>query len=431
MLSGSNDERATRWHQSKNIELPLLGAVGPSSEAVLLRDQQPVLRARGWRWVALSIAKLSALLVTVVVCVATLLAICKALSGYPPHSTAKVFKIHDAQLGRCMDGSPPAFFYRPAVSEEGKNRWMIMLEGGGQCSDQWSCAERPQALTSSDYLAESIELGGVFSTHWKHDAPGEANLISIHYCSSDGWHGDVDDPFPDSPDKAILKHFRGVRVLDEVFELLMDSSGKRPRPEELDIMSSDHNILFGGFSAGGRGSMVNADRLRKRFKFMNFRAFLDSPYYVLASKNLVEQTKNVYLHFVEGTPGAAENNVSSWKDLFGEFRMPQVETQFLLKASQFDTYQWHEGFDDFVHETYQQLEKLEPLSACSIVFSDDAAVHAVGGNDKFFDQQVHGLYLGEIFGNFAFGNVSQSCGAVAQKYINPVGQTCGPCEPLD
>ena len=35
----------------------------------------------------------------------------------------------------CNDGSPGVAMFRPYVGEENRDRWLIVLEGGGECSN--------------------------------------------------------------------------------------------------------------------------------------------------------------------------------------------------------------------------------------------------------------------------------------------------------
>jgi hypothetical protein len=140
------------------------------------------------------------------------------------------------------------------------------------------------------------------------------NKVYIHFCSSDGWHGDAIDPFNGTVDG--MRYFQGARIVSEVFQLLKDGHPDLALP----LLRPTAKVVLSGYSAGARGAMVNGDRIAEMVP--NLRLILDSPYYVVtdAGNSLVPETQGVYNNFVKGTPMATLNHVSSWKDLFGRYR---------------------------------------------------------------------------------------------------------------
>ena len=60
----------------------------------------------------------------------------------------------EAGAGVCLDGSPPALYYVAAKSAAYNASWVVMLQGGGWCVDEASCAERSRtSLGSTAQLA--------------------------------------------------------------------------------------------------------------------------------------------------------------------------------------------------------------------------------------------------------------------------------------
>jgi len=333
----------------------------------------------------------------------------------------RAFRLYDAE-SRCNDGTEPMFHY--AGARAGNERdWLILLAEGGQCSDVDSCTSRGLGLMSSESASETRTVGGIFAT-LSINALSSFNKVLVHYCSSDGWHGEKDFPFPESS-ATKLSYFHGARIIDDVFAELMDPNSTIR--ETLPLLESDHRVVFGGFSAGSRGAMVNADRIRERFNFTTFGLFLDSPYYVhLADYWLVNQTIAVYEHFVKGSPIAAENNVYDWKDLFGEYRLPKVRSPFVLVASQLDSYQVGKVTPDawrFVTRTREQLEDLQPLHNCSTVFSSIAHIHANSRTSAYFSLTVEDRSLFSVVNEFVDG-LGEECLEPRQKYIDPRGALC-------
>ena len=75
---------------------------------------------------------------------------------------------------------------------------------------------------------------------------------------------------PNPPGDAVFGpfQFRGARVVRAVLTKLQGR------------LRSATRLIFGGGSAGGRGSMVLLDEVADRFPQLVVRGFLDSPYYL-------------------------------------------------------------------------------------------------------------------------------------------------------
>ncbi len=64
---------------------------------------------------------------------------CGALAAPPPARTEVNLHLHllTADVGpgtlnaRCLDGSPQAYWMRPASAEENKSKWVVYFQGGG------------------------------------------------------------------------------------------------------------------------------------------------------------------------------------------------------------------------------------------------------------------------------------------------------------
>ena len=66
-----------------------------------------------------------------------------SLSGYP-----------DAL---CNDGTPAAYYFRPATAPS-SDVWLVFLESGGWCYSADTCSRRSAAQTSSASLAPTLDL---------------------------------------------------------------------------------------------------------------------------------------------------------------------------------------------------------------------------------------------------------------------------------
>ena len=89
--------------------------------------------------------------------------------------------------GRCMDGTPAAYYFRASPSGAA-GLWVMSLEGGGGCHDQVKCTQRSKtALGSSKSYKDAIQP----NKGWMSADPAlnpdfhDANLVYVPYCSSD------------------------------------------------------------------------------------------------------------------------------------------------------------------------------------------------------------------------------------------------------
>lgn len=179
----------------------------------------------------------------------------------PQHAT-RVYKLDPVKhpLALCNDGSPAAFLLRPG-SGVGAQRWIIYLEGGGQCGDAAECAARYRGRRA-EMTSSGLPDGGVVTVPQaglKSPEPGEnpdfydATFVQVHYCSSDLWSGDA-AAVPGAPmDQMSHWHFRGREILAEVVAELMPQ-GLRDATE----------VFLTGSSAGGVGVTLQVDDLRAR-----------------------------------------------------------------------------------------------------------------------------------------------------------------------
>ena len=124
--------------------------------------------------------------------------------------------------------------------------------------------------------------------------------------------------------------------------------------DEIISKTNTKKLIFGGGSAGGRGSSVLLDAVANRMVSLGIEVlgFHDSPYYVAdepisSFEGFESQTQDVYTNFLLGSD--LERTVlglcsdayptEKWKCLFGEYRFPFLMTDHLLMTDQFDGWQ--------------------------------------------------------------------------------------------
>jgi hypothetical protein len=158
----------------------------------------------------------------------------------------------------CNDGTPGYYTVRAGVGK-GIKRWQIYLEGGGQCSTSSECQIRyvtQKALMSSKGIVNGTiipsDVEGIKSIAASVDPDFyDANLVQIHYCSSDTWSGDRAGNDALSTGNVGRWHFRGRRIVKAV---LADLAA-------LGLQAAEEVLLVGS-SAGGIGVFNHADDVR-------------------------------------------------------------------------------------------------------------------------------------------------------------------------
>ena len=222
-------------------------------------------------------------------------------------------------------------------------------------------------LTSSKTWWRSLQIGGIFDADPRRSPWAGANLVYIGYCTSDGWSGDAG---PET--NAFGWAFRGQRMIEATFAALTKgvnvtttTTVHYANHTHADVTSSavyalgasDH-VLFSGCSAGARGAMFNVDYVQPMLPpgAPPVLGFFDSPLWVdiqPAQADIMplenETAAVLVLANATGRLGdacaAAYPGDEAWRCLYGQFRLPFVQTPYLLSASQFDKYQlsYNEG----------------------------------------------------------------------------------------
>lgn len=156
--------------------------------------------------------------------------------------------------GVCMDGTPGGFYWLGAASGASSNKWVLELEGGGECATNSSCYDRLNGpLGSSKYFPSSYTFNGAFIDRDQGNNPAlwDYNLVHIPYCTSDLWTGQRVEPSPES----FNLRFAGHAVLEAVVDALLAAPGG---------LSTATEVVLTGESAGGIGVTPNVDWLNRK-----------------------------------------------------------------------------------------------------------------------------------------------------------------------
>lgn len=180
-------------------------------------------------------------------------------------------------LAVCNDGTQADYIFRPGVGK-GVKRWIVNLAGGGSCGTSADCAARyaqTKGLMSNEGVIEGMVAAGgqsgMNSTDPKVNPDFyDANWALVSYCSSDAWTGDTagDPALPTSDVKHW--HFRGREIVKAVIADLLSRG-----------MDQADEILLMGTSAGGYGTVMNADDVAKMIPASaRYLALVDAGFFV-------------------------------------------------------------------------------------------------------------------------------------------------------
>lgn len=162
----------------------------------------------------------------------------------------------------CNDGSPAVYMIRRNPST---TRWLVWLEGGGNCNDGPTCEQRwneKRDLMSSIPISQRYAAGtidypssGVFSNDPdENPALNDANMVQIQYCSSDLWSGDHAGNLGLPPGDVSRWNFKGRDIAFAVLDELRAKEG----------FGNATEITYGGGSAGSAGLYYTIDELHDR-----------------------------------------------------------------------------------------------------------------------------------------------------------------------
>ncbi|WP_170228831.1 pectin acetylesterase-family hydrolase [Polyangium fumosum] len=159
----------------------------------------------------------------------------------------------------CNDGTPGTYMIHRNTTS---TKWLIWLEGGGNCYDSATCAQRWNSsgnkLMSSKQLTTRFAQGtlefpsrGVFSVDPNENPTfHDANVVRLNYCSSDVWSGDrAADPAAADVTDVKHWHFRGRAIIQAVFRELMLHEN----------LPAATDIVYAGGSAGAGGVHFTVD----------------------------------------------------------------------------------------------------------------------------------------------------------------------------
>ena len=141
-----------------------------------------------------------------------------AVAAFGGVEEAKEFTKVELPNAKCLDGSPAVYYIAANASS---SRWVIWLEGGGNCLNLTDCVQRAKGRlgSSASYNASIDAPKGMLSS----DAAANPDLhtwnrVFVPYCSGDVWMGTkraAVNPFPQ--EGAWRGYFHGHFILEDMY----------------------------------------------------------------------------------------------------------------------------------------------------------------------------------------------------------------------
>ena len=158
-------------------------------------------------------------------------------------------------LAKCLDGSQAGYYYQPSSVSKDNKKWVIYLNGGGECDNEHGCIEQTHtALGSSKYFKEYSDASGWFAGSddcevnplfcgWNH--------VFNPYCSQDLHSGQMATPSA----YTWGLQFSGHHVIRGILDAMDEQGG----------LTDADEIIVSGASAGGLGVWMNVDYIAQRY----------------------------------------------------------------------------------------------------------------------------------------------------------------------
>lgn len=157
-------------------------------------------------------------------------------------------------LGRCLDGTPSGFYHLPAASSASATKWVLNLQGGGECTTRDACMSKLNtSLGSSKYYSDTWSFNNDFINRDQASNPAvwDWHMVHLPYCTQCLWTGTR----ATGANESFGLPFTGHLVLEAVLEQLFALPNGIGQATE---------VLLTGESAGGIGVTPNLRWLQQK-----------------------------------------------------------------------------------------------------------------------------------------------------------------------
>lgn len=150
----------------------------------------------------------------------------------------------------CLDGTLSGFYIEPAASPANATKFVIFLQGGGECASATACtAATKNSLGSSKYFPPSWTFGegDAYASGLPTNPFSGYTRVNVPYCSQDLYSGTRESTSPET----FGLYFSGHHILQAIFVALRDAHS----------LGSASEVILTGASAGGIGAWINTNSL--------------------------------------------------------------------------------------------------------------------------------------------------------------------------
>ena len=181
-------------------------------------------------------------------------------------------KLHEKRA-RCLDGSVSGYYLEKAVDPSTELKWVLYLNGGGECDSKEGCYSHLQSeLGSSDYFKSnySDSSSWYFASGYCPYNPSFCtwNHVNVPYCSQDLHSGTREEATAETWDLFFAGHLIIESILDELDHMGLEKAT---------------DIILTGVSAGGLGTYMNIDYIKDRYPNARVTAATIAGYYFYAT----------------------------------------------------------------------------------------------------------------------------------------------------
>jgi O-palmitoleoyl-L-serine hydrolase len=253
----------------------------------------------------------------------------------------------------CLDGSRYGYYAKLGLRTD---RWVVMLQGGGWCPDEWNCWLRTLPAYAGGGLGSSTNWTAWSWAYWFGTTTEDYSYLYLPYCDGASYSGMLVDPVPTpyGPDGNATLFFRGAANLESG---VLDALARFGIPQ-----GSVKEIIVTGGSAGGLSTTLHVDRLKDLFgaelasgtpQCGYFPAY-DAPCEgtspsiwcnATAQFNATVQMQNATGALPPACVAAQASPADAWRCFLAPVVTPYVESPLFIWQSKFDHFQL-EAFAD-------------------------------------------------------------------------------------
>jgi len=321
----------------------------------------------------------------------------------------------------CLDGSPPAYYFRPG-KDTGSLKWFLIHEGGGWCTSLQDCLGRSKTILGSSKTYGPIQTDNV--GYYSNDSTINPlmynwNMVHFKYCDGASFSGNNDTVT--NVDGTNL-YFRGWKNQQAY---LMDLSDNH-------MLQKGTDFVISGCSAGGLAAYLHVDWWAENLPAASkVRGMPDSGFFLDYDSTFAPKygrDMRWVFHQQNVTSGVnqrciAGHSTSDPSDcMFAEHTVPFLKTPIFPLQSRYDS--WQVG---------NILGSQDPASVNNYgdLFVTRFSVMNTGGNGYFFDSCYH--HCGEWDSIRITGDLSGKAlddwynGADSGRYTQTQPYPCSTC----